>query len=95
MARAQLIEIDLRNISSSEELHSLLMEALGFPSWYGCNWDAFWDAVTGLVEMPLKLKLIGWQDFSLRLPRDARIMKECFTDMEFQFPRFASEVLYV
>lgn len=51
MSRVQLVEIDLRAITSAEELHSLLMESLNFPGWYGANWDAFWDAITGLVEM--------------------------------------------
>ncbi|WP_268800413.1 barstar family protein [Pseudomonas huanghezhanensis] len=39
-------------MASAEELHCVLRGALGFPGWQGCNWDAFWDAITGLIEMP-------------------------------------------
>lgn len=94
MARSQLVEIDLQNVASSDKLHSLLLESLAFPSWYGCNWDAFWDAITGLVEMPVKLKLMGWQSFSQRLSRDAKLMHECLMDMQTEFPHLASEVIY-
>lgn len=33
MSRVQLVEIDLRAITSAEELHSLLMESLNLPGW--------------------------------------------------------------
>lgn len=94
MSRAQLVEIDLKAVTSAEELHSLLMVSLGFPSWYGRNWDAFWDAITGLVEMPQTLKLLGWRKFSQRLPRDAALLQECLTEMQDEHPRFAPEVVY-
>lgn len=94
MARTQLVEIDLSDVRNSETLHSLLMESLGFPTWYGRNWDAFWDAITGLVEMPLKLNFIGWDGFSDRLPDDASTMRERFVQMQMEFPQFAAEVFY-
>ncbi|WP_237044288.1 barstar family protein [Aquipseudomonas alcaligenes] len=94
MSRAQLIEIDLRAISSPEELHSLLMRSLNFPGWYGSNWDAFWDAITGLVEMPSTIKFLGWHEFSQRLPREANLLKECLSEMQDEYPQQASEVVY-
>ncbi len=36
MARVQLVEIDLRAITSAEELHSLLMESLNFSGLVWC-----------------------------------------------------------
>ncbi|MDP3977289.1 MAG: barstar family protein [Pseudomonas sp.] len=94
MSRAELVEIDLQAVTSAEELHSLLMVSLGFPGWYGCNWDAFWDAITGLVEMPKTLKFLGWQKLSQRLPRDAALLQECLTEMQAEYPQFAPEVVY-
>ncbi len=94
MSRAPLIEIDLQAIASPEELHSLLMRSLSFPGWYGENWDAFWDVITGLVEMPLAIKFIGWHDFSQRLPREANLLKECLAQMQDEYPQEASEVVY-
>ncbi|WP_442961408.1 barstar family protein [Pseudomonas sp. BRG-100] len=76
-------------MSSSEELHFFLKDALGFPEWYGCNWDAFWDAIMGLVEMPEHLKNSGWNTLSKRLPEDARLMHECLTEMKVECKRLA------
>ncbi|KPA87850.1 Barstar, RNAse (barnase) inhibitor [Pseudomonas asplenii] len=92
MKRLSLVEVDLSDVTSSDALHSLLSHALGFPGWYGCNWDAFWDAITALVPMPLQLKLLGWESFSRRLPNDARLLKECLDDMQAQYPEDASDV---
>lgn len=95
MARLPVVEIDLSSVEDSGELHSALSNALGFPDWYGQNWDAFWDAITSLVEMPIKLELVGWSIFSERLPRDARLMRQCLTDMTIEYPDLAPEIHYL
>ena len=94
MPRVQTVTIDLSEVTSSAELHALLRESLGFPDWYGCNLDAFWDAITGLVEMPLKLQISGWQAFSSHLPRDARLMQKCLEQMTTEFPEQAATVVF-
>ncbi len=94
MARIPVIRIELGNVTSEQELHALLMESLDFPGWYGCNWNAFWDAITALVEMPEQLYLDGWQQFSLRMPGEAQLMRKCLEDMSNQYPSLSSTVLY-
>jgi RNAse (barnase) inhibitor barstar len=71
-----------------------LQEALGFPEWYGCNWDAFWDAITGSVELPQTLKLVGWSSLQKRLPRDAEQLQRALSDMLHEYPKEAPHVLY-
>jgi len=95
MARLPVVKIDLSLINESNQLHSTLSNALGFPNWYGQNWDAFWDAITGLVEMPIELELIGWSVFSEHLPRDAKLMRQCLTDMTIEYPDLAPDVHYL
>ena len=90
--RREVVEIDLFTVTTSRELHLLLLQALGFPSWYGCNWDALWDSITGLVEMPRRLRLVGWAGFAARMPDAARLMRECLDDMARQFPSAAAQV---
>jgi ribonuclease inhibitor len=94
MPRQNLIEIDLRDITTSKDLQLLLMDALDFPGWYGCNWNAFWDAITGLVEMPEILRLVGWASLEARLPSDARLMRECLSDMSEKHPELSPLVVY-
>lgn len=73
----------------------MLGATLGFPNWYGRNWDAFWDAITGLVEMPTMLQLTGWSGFAQRLPRDAQLMQQCLAQMVTEYPDLAPMVQYI
>jgi RNAse (barnase) inhibitor barstar len=93
--RQDLVVLDISTIASVRDLHALLAGTLGFPDWYGPNWDAFWDVIIGLVPMPLTLRLIGWDDFARRFPRDAWIMKKCLADLAAEYPANASRVEYV
>lgn len=72
--------LDISSIHSVEELHQLLKYKLKFPSFYGMNWDAFWDAITGLTEMPDELEIIGLEIFSKNFQRDSQIFIECLND---------------
>lgn len=92
--RRLLVEIDLAGVKTPEELQSLLARSLDFPDWYGCNWNAFWDAITGLVDMPRQLRLVGWAEFVARLPEDARLLRECLEDAEADLPTLAAQVEY-
>ena len=94
MERAELVEVNLAEIRTSSELHDLLRESLGFPNWYGCNWNAFWDAITGLVEMPKTLRLVGWSVLQARLPRGVDVMRSCLEDMADKYPKLASRIEY-
>jgi RNAse (barnase) inhibitor barstar len=92
--RIELVSIDLSQAETSAQLQALLAESLGFPGWYGHNWDAFWEAITGLVAMPRRVLLIGWAAFQARLPEDARIMRQTLDDMAAEFPALAAKVVY-
>jgi RNAse (barnase) inhibitor barstar len=82
IARESEVTIDLRDVGSSLELQQRLMTSLDFPGWYGKNWNAFWDAITGLVDMPHRLRLVGWAAFQARLPLDAKQLQECLAQMQ-------------
>jgi ribonuclease inhibitor len=94
LSRPATIEIDLSAVSSERELHATLARALAFPAWYGHNWNALWDAITGLVDMPESLCLIGWDEFSVRLPSEAQTLRDMLAEMAGQYPGFAPEVIY-
>ncbi len=90
-----LVILDVTYIASIDQLHQLLSEALDFPGWYGANWNAFWDSITALVDMPETLQLIGWESFEMRFPVDAGIMRQCFDEMTEQLPTLAAHVEYL
>lgn len=39
------------------------------------NWDAFWDAITGLVEMPGHVRFLGWDSLTEHLPHEAGLLR--------------------
>ena len=92
--RKLFVVIDISSVADVTQLHRLLAEALDFPGWYGCNWDAFWDAITGLVDMPERLQFVGWKSFANRYPEDAHIMHKCLDNMSKRFPMTAAHVEY-
>ncbi|WP_165072983.1 barstar family protein [Paludisphaera rhizosphaerae] len=92
--RAELVVVDLSEVTSGPELHAILARALEFPDFYGRNWNAFWDSITGLVAMPHRLRLVGWSRFEDRMPEETRYLRGCLDEMSQQFPEWASTVEY-
>jgi hypothetical protein len=78
-----LVVIDVSGITTSEALQQLLASSLGFPGYYGRNWDAFWDCVTDPSQsaVPTVLRVTGWEVLAVRLPRDAALMRECLSEL--------------
>jgi ribonuclease inhibitor len=75
------IEIDVGTVETTRALHVLLRERLDFPEFYGHNWSAFWDAISGLVEIPTRIKFLNWDKLEQRLNFDARMLRQCLTDL--------------
>jgi RNAse (barnase) inhibitor barstar len=69
-----MITIDVGTVANERELHELLARELDFPSFYGLNWDAFWDAITGLVEIPGHVRFIGWAHLVETVPHGASML---------------------
>lgn len=92
---AKTVTIDVSRVSDKRELHNLLAESLSFPTFYGRNWDAFWDTITGLVEMPTVLELRGIEQLKKSLPKDAVQLITCLKDLGEDYPEIHCDVRYV
>ncbi|MFC4323264.1 barstar family protein [Litchfieldia salsa] len=80
-----MLTIDVSSIKTSKELHLLLKESLELPDFYGENWNAFWDAITGLIDLPMNIQFIGWSNLEEKLPSDANTLIECLTDFNGEY----------
>lgn len=69
------VAIDVGSVHSERDLHAVLMRTLGFPSFYGMNWNAFWDAITGLIPMPAELCFTHWAELERRAPKAASALR--------------------
>jgi len=93
-ARKESVLIDVSNVRTNEELHQLLKVSLGFPDFYGMNWAAFWDAITGLVMLPKKIRFVGWITLEDHIPKSAELLKKCLDDMNDMYPSTSVEIKY-
>ena len=81
--------IDLTDIDTKTAFHLKLKSELGFPDWYGVgwvSWDAFWDAIIAVVEMPDTVVLQNWQTFAHTCPKDMAILRQVIADYHQEKP---------
>jgi len=88
------MQIDLSSIETEEQLHALLSSALSFPVFYGHNWDAFWDSITGLVKLPAFIEFTSSQKLQLALPSSYQQLQSCFTDLKNEYPNINCSVVW-
>ncbi|NKF50278.1 ribonuclease inhibitor [Shewanella sp. WXL01] len=86
------MQIDLSTIKTEEQLHALLSSALSFPDFYGHNWDAFCDSITGLVNLPANIEFTGSQEFRLAMPSSYHQLTTGFTDLKIEHPNINCSV---
>lgn len=86
--------LDVTAVQNSTELHCLLQKNLELPDFYGMNWDAFWDAITGLIELPETLIFEGWNNVEERLPKDSQILINLLNDFNEQHPQWKCKVVF-
>ncbi|EOD9343289.1 barstar family protein [Listeria monocytogenes] len=84
------VTIDLKKVSTKEELQNLLKQELDFPDYYGGNWDT----ITGLVELPEKIIFEHWSDLEESIPDEANWLKEILENFNKKYPIMKTEVEY-
>ena len=84
------ITLAVSDATSAQSLHEKLAAGLGFPDYYGKNWDAFWDCITdpGQSTMPRRLIIKGFGALRKRLPREADLLRSCLLDHQRETPGF-------
>jgi ribonuclease inhibitor len=73
-----LVVADVSDVFDAATLHGLLSETLGFPGYYGMNWDAFSDCFGEWDSAPLPdvLRIVGASLLATRLPREATLLRD-------------------
>ena len=78
--------IALANVNTKAAFHMTMKRKLGFPDWYGISWDAFWDAIIAVVEMPDCVILRNWETFAQACPKDTQILREIIIEYHQEVP---------
>jgi barstar (barnase inhibitor) len=83
------VQIDLSNVDDDQAFHLVWAKALGFPSWYGKNWDAWIDCMSALrsgdtgVEVQiardevLEIEIRGTEALAARTPKIVCNLVDC------------------
>ncbi|WP_430343830.1 barstar family protein [Rossellomorea marisflavi] len=56
--------------------------------------DAFWDAITGQIELPETLIFEGWSNVEERIPKYSQIFINLLNDFKEQYPHLKCKVIY-
>lgn len=50
--------LDFSDCEYLGEIHKIIQSQLDLPDWYGSNLDALWDALTGIMYVPVNIQII-------------------------------------
>ena len=78
----ELYTIDFTNVQHYLEMHFIIREALDWPDYYGCNWDASWDCLTNMVGRPVHIEIIGLDVIERKFDNAARTMIETLKEFK-------------
>lgn len=85
--------IDFTNVQSYLEMHFAIRNALDFPDYYGCNWDAFWDCLTNMLGRPIHIVVIGLDVIERKFGNAARNLVEIFKEFKHcEDDRYVNEI---
>ena len=52
----------------AEEFYDIIKKKMELPDYFGCNADALWDMLTGYIDTPCEIVLVGFIGGSLKRP---------------------------
>ena len=71
----------------AEEYYNIIQKKMDLPDWFGKNVDALWDMLTGYIETPCEIILVGFNkkenDYNERI---INLINSCFRDVGVQYP---------
>ena len=74
--------IDFSNVNHYLEMHAVIWHALDFPDYYGCNFDALWDCLTGMVGRPVYIEIIGLEVIEEKFEGAAEMLLETLKEFK-------------
>lgn len=78
----ELYTIDFSKVEHYLEMHIVIRDALDWPGYYGCNWDAFWDCLTDMLGRPIHIEIIGLEVIAQKFGDAAEKMLEILKEFK-------------
>lgn len=93
----EFMEVDLKGVKDKKGFLKKAASGLGFPSYFGMNWDAFSDCLTDLSWRPAAGYVVlfkNHQIFAVKNPPDAHMAERIF-DSAAQYWKQKKTPLYI
>lgn len=74
--------LDFSKYKTAADMHEDFKQVFDFPDYYGNNWDAFWDCISGFANVKTNIEIRGFKTFEKLRPKDAKIFRECMNDLK-------------
>ncbi len=78
--------INITHCKSLNDIHEEIKTALNLPSYYGKNLSALWDCLTGHIDYPITISIIGLDQIQQPLLTDALEILKVFLCAEEEIP---------
>jgi ribonuclease inhibitor len=81
-------EFNRNEFEWAEEFYDIIQKKMNLPDWFGKNADALWDMLTGHIETPCEIILIGFNKDETNKYNKLIIDRIlfCFEEAEKEFP---------
>jgi ribonuclease inhibitor len=71
----------------AEEFYEIIKKKMGLPDYFGCNADALWDMLTGNIDTPCEIVLVGFGKEENVYNRNVlQWIISCFEDVAKEYP---------
>ena len=88
-----LYTIDFKHVKNYFEMHFIIRDALDWPAYYGCNWDAFWDCLTDMVGRPVHIKIVGFEVLEDKFVDEAAMILETLKEFKhYSNDKYANDI---
>ena len=72
----------------AEEFYEIIKKRMNLPDWFGKNPDALWDMLTGYIETPCEVTMIGFNKKENKYNEyELDLIKEVFSNAEKEYPK--------
>ena len=72
----------------AEEFYDIIKEKMELPDYFGCNADALWDMLTGYIDTPCEIVLVGFgKEENVYNRNFLKRIISCFEDAEKEYPQ--------